>query len=249
MSSSSVSTARSPRRPREFAALLPEGNLGDAYVKMVEDADVQLSADAKAAFERVCGAHAFRRSTDPESRGEPSIACRDCTSGNMVAEARYFDLIVTAGGASHTSDLVMGCGRPVVLAPARARDAINRTVAIAWKETAEAARAVTSAMPLLLKSERVVVIAANEGDGPSRIADSAARLVTQLGWHGTRAEARPILSEVRDVPEAILGEANDVGADLLVMGAYGHSRLTEFVFGGVTRHVLNNDTLPVLMFH
>jgi nucleotide-binding universal stress UspA family protein len=144
----------------------------------------------------------------------------------------------------------MGSGRPVVVAPAKRSLSVTRTVAIAWKETAEAARAVSAAMPLLLKAERVVVIAANESEGGgTATVRSAHRLVEQLAWHGIKAEPFTVLSRSPSPVEAVLNMADEVRADILIMGAYGRSRTSEFVFGGFTRHVLNNETLPVFLFH
>lgn len=240
------------RGTRDVAAALPMGNLGDAYVRMVEDTDEQLSTAARNAFDAINKERKVWVCVDPEARGELSIAYRDCPGDtDNVSEARYYDLVVTAGGPpGAAADLVIGCGRPVVLAPAKTPVSVTRTVAIAWKETAEAARAVTAAMPLLRKAERVVVIAANESEGGgTRTERSATRLVEQLAWHGIKAEPAVILSHSHSAVDAVLNMADALSADILVMGAYGHSRTREFVFGGFTRHVLNNETLPVFLFH
>ena len=234
-----------------MAAALPYGNIGDAYVRMVEDTDKQLSTRARAAFDAACAAQKPAEETDPENRGAFSVAWREFRGRtDLITQARYYDLTVTAGGPSDiTGNLVLGCGRPVLLASTKAPANLAGTVAIAWKETPEAARAVTAAMPLLKKAERVVVIAANEGQGSEPTARTAARLASQLAWHGIDAQTRCVLTPVELAAEAVLGSTREAGADCLVMGAYGHSRTSEFVFGGFTRYVLHNDTLPLLLFH
>lgn len=235
---------------RDVGAFLPEGNLGDAYVKLVQDTDARLSEVAQASFRKALERSKAVESPDPEARGELSFWINDTRSAaSAVEDARYHDLVVTAAGPeSVASDLIMGAGRPVVLAPAKTPASITRTVAIAWKPTAEAARAVGAAMPLLRKAERVVVIAANESEGAERTLKAANGLTNQLAWHGVAAEPHAILSEVRGA-ESVLGAAHDAGADIMVMGAYSRSRAREYVFGGFTHHVLHNETLPVFLFH
>jgi nucleotide-binding universal stress UspA family protein len=126
--------------------------------------------------------------------------------------------------------------------------AFPRRVAIAWKNTAEASRAVTAAMPLLEQAERLIVITVREGPQDHHAA-SAEAVASQLRWHGRAAEVRVIDAADRYVPDVLLEGARAAGADLLVMGAYSRSRLRETVFGGVTAHVLKGVELPALMAH
>ena len=236
----------------ELEAYTPFGYIDDSYVKLLQRADAEMTERANEAFAKARLTHKARDCTDPEGRGELTIGRLEFPgSSKLVTQARYYDLIVTAGGPEgRATDLVVESGRPVLLAPAKAPESVARTVAIGWKETAEAARAVTAAMPLLCKAERVVVIAANEIDGgATQTAQSANRLAAQLAWHGIKAEPHSILSHSRPAQDAVLDMAAEVHADVLVMGAYGHSRTTEFIFGGFTRHVLHNETLPVFLMH
>ena len=141
-------------------------------------------------------------------------------------------------------------GRPLVLlAPKQAPENLAPTIAIAWKDTAEAARAVTAAMPLLMKADKVLILAAEESGGSTASLESAKRLVQQMRWHGISAEAHHVSPAGRSVADAIAHIAQERKADLLVMGAYGHSRFRELVLGGVTRDVLRECRLPVLLFH
>jgi nucleotide-binding universal stress UspA family protein len=137
---------------------------------------------------------------------------------------------------------------PVILVPPEftATD-IGRTVMIAWKPTREASRAVRLAMPILRKAERVAILTIDNAEDPPGANDE---LAAWLKLHGvTKVEQRHDRDEDRVAGERILDNAATVGADLVVMGAFGHSRLSELVFGGATRYVLDRAIVPVLMAH
>jgi nucleotide-binding universal stress UspA family protein len=174
-----------------------------------------------------------------------------------IAEARFHDLVVMSRGTvsgglggSDVGALLLAAGRPVLLAPNAAPDGLGATVAIAWKETAEAARAITAAQPFLAKADRIFVLTADEGDGNLSVAiETAGRIAGQLRNHGFSAEADCVVLGNRRAPDAIVTTARELGADLLVMGAYGHSRMRELLFGGFTRHIVEACPIPVLLFH
>jgi nucleotide-binding universal stress UspA family protein len=179
-----------------------------------------------------------------------------------AALARPYDLVL-AGQADpddpeasfsgkFPESLVMDAGRPVLLLPRSAHDpsfAIRR-VLVAWNGSREAARAVGDAMPLLRRAEAVRVVSAESASGER----DGARLpeVDVAAWlarHGVRSELASVLRDERDVGAWLLSTANDFDADLIVAGAYGHSRIREFVLGGVTRTLLRSMAVPVLMSH
>jgi nucleotide-binding universal stress UspA family protein len=174
-----------------------------------------------------------------------------------VREARYHDLVVrgrpdesSALSVSGIGSVLVGSGRPVLVAPTRSPENLAPTIAIAWKNTPEAARAVTAAASLLQKAERIVVLTADEGNsGTSEEVASAERIAAQFRRHGTTSEARLVVPGGRNLPDAVIDTAVACGADLVVMGGYGHSRLRQFVFGGFTRSVLKESRLPVFLFH
>jgi nucleotide-binding universal stress UspA family protein len=175
----------------------------------------------------------------------------------FVWESRFHDLVVVARDVLMDTDpasdfvgtLLLDCGRPVLLAREEAPKTLGKTVAIAWKNTPEAARAVTAAMPLLTLAEEVVVLSANEDDESiDGHVSSGRRLAATLQWNGCNANGLHVTPGGRAAP-AILEQALDLGCDLLVMGGYGHSRLRETVFGGFTKDVLEASPLPVFLFH
>lgn len=172
----------------------------------------------------------------------------------MATYGRIADLLVLgrplAGGAIPLDVLdavLMETGRPVLIVPANPPERIGQTIAIAWKDTAEAASAVAAAMPFLTEAQHVIILSIAE-DAATDLA-ACERLRQALLWHNrlTTVQTRPAADA--EPAETLLRLAGEVGADLLVMGGYGHSRMREVVFGGFTRHILKAADLPVLMAH
>lgn len=174
----------------------------------------------------------------------------------LSLRSRYADLTVMAqstpemrGTADEdlADDLIMTSGRPVLVVPyIGAPDSIGRTVLIGWNASREAARAVADAMPLLRRAETVEILAVEpQGMGDVPGADLAAHLAR----HGVKAEANATRGLDIDVGDVLLNRAAEIGADLVVMGGYGHSRMRELVLGGATRHILEHMTVPVLLSH
>lgn len=151
--------------------------------------------------------------------------------------------------ADFVESVLLASGRPGLVVPHIGASApIGRTVAIAWKETPEAARAVTAALPLLQRAHRVHVMSWGEEKRPE-VGGSALDLDGYLGAHGVSFTWDRSGADPQQVGELLLSRAFDYGADLLVMGCYGHSRAREWIMGGATRTILESMTLPVLMMH
>jgi len=141
--------------------------------------------------------------------------------------------------------VLLESGRPLVIPAISAMPASFERIAIAWKPTSQAARAVAAALPLLVRAKEVVVVSVEEQEAAHHEAD---RLVRNLAWHGIRATTAPLKPGPGGAGATLLATARD-RADLLVMGGYGHSRLREWVFGGFTQLVLADAPLPVLIAH
>ena len=142
----------------------------------------------------------------------------------------------------------MSSGRPIIVFPQHGTTSRVRRILAAWNATRESIRAVADALPLLVKAEAVEVLvvedkrhAAGHGQEPG------ADIARHLARHGAQVEVRRMPSGANDVGRLLLSQAAAFNADLLVMGAYGHSHLREWMFGGVTRTVLYEAGLPVLM--
>lgn len=172
----------------------------------------------------------------------------------IAMHARYADVAVVGQvDPDRPADLVPGdlpgqvallAGRPVLALPyAWQFTTIGQRVVVGWDGERESARAIADAMPLLQAASEVAVLVVGEGDLPG--ADIAA----YLARHGVQAEAVALADSGISVADMLLSTAADRDADLLVMGAYGRSRLREMILGGTTRRILSEMTLPVLLSH
>lgn len=175
---------------------------------------------------------------------------------DVAEQARSADLVVLAASKADGSSgvetdfaerVVMMAGRPVLLLPRDGDGSISfDEIVLGWDNGREAARAAFDAMPLLRLAKRVRVAGidvAPKGNEP------AADIAETLAHHGVKSEITHVVSDGMGAGDTLLRAANDYGAGIVVMGAYGHSRLTEFVFGGATRQALKKLDRPVLMSH
>jgi nucleotide-binding universal stress UspA family protein len=169
--------------------------------------------------------------------------------------ARYHDLAILSQrefGRGDATDIIegalFGAGRPILIVPYIFKGPVKLgTVLVAWDGSQTAARTLADALPLLTAAQRVEVVTVAEPSDET-VARAHADIVRHLARHGIAAEPRTLFS-VGDVANTLLSHAADSGADLLVMGGYGHSRLRELVLGGTTRDILRSMTVPVLMAH
>jgi nucleotide-binding universal stress UspA family protein len=147
--------------------------------------------------------------------------------------------------------IVMGAGRPAIVLPVKGKAQISLDeIIVGWNNSREAARAAYDALPLLKKAKTVRIVRADPQKEPElRHSIAGADLAQALARHGVKAIAEGYPTGGADAGQALLQRAEDTGAGLVVMGAYGHSRLREFVFGGATQFVLSRMTMPVLMSH
>jgi nucleotide-binding universal stress UspA family protein len=171
--------------------------------------------------------------------------------------ARHFDLSVvgqTAPDIALPEDLLIEAalfesGRPTVVVPYIQTDDIKLNhVLVCWDHGRNAARAVADALPLLARSKKVEIVIVTRHDGKPNDLPGAG-IAEHLARHGLNVELRRLIAADLDVANAVLSYAADVGADFIVMGGYGHSRLREFVLGGATYGMLQSMTVPVLMAH
>jgi nucleotide-binding universal stress UspA family protein len=149
---------------------------------------------------------------------------------------------VSSSDALHA--VLFDSGRPVLIAPLTPPASIGTRICIAWNGTAESAAAVLGILPWLTRAEAVRVLTADEYH---RRGPLAADLVAYLALHGVTPDIATFRPIDKDVGAGMLAAAQAFGADLLAMGAYSHSRLRQLILGGVTRHVLENARIPVMM--
>ncbi len=227
----------------------------ELVVSAAEKGSAELATKARGQFDAFCQANGVTISrTAPAGGGAFAIWHEETGMQGAVAahRGRLADLTVVARPTADTPAPVMleaallQTGKPVLVAPAEAPRTLGANVVIAWNGSAQASRAVAAAMPFLEAADKVTVLTAEE-DG--QFIANAADLTGYLAWHGITASSGAVNTGSTPIGEAILGEANRAGADLLVMGGYGHSRVREVVLGGVTYHVLEHAGVPVLMAH
>lgn len=146
--------------------------------------------------------------------------------------------------------LALESGRPVLVVPyVGTYPEVGRNVVVAWKPGREAARAVFDALPILQAAQTVTILEIkHKGEATDALAPDTT-IAAALGRHGIKPVVRSSVAVDISVGDEILSRLADLGADLLVMGAYGHSRMRELVFGGATRHIARHMTVPTLFSH
>ncbi|AZO41810.1 universal stress protein [Mesorhizobium sp. M7D.F.Ca.US.005.01.1.1] len=168
----------------------------------------------------------------------------------LSVSARAADLIVTGEAGDNVfravdiGSLVLGTGRPVLVASSNVEHVLAKTVLVAWKDTREARRAIADALPFLATANEVVV-ATIDTDRDESIRDSLADVAVFLEHHGIKSRTELIAGEADG--DRLLTFARSIHADLIVSGAYGHSRLREWAFGGVTRSLIEESGINRFM--
>jgi nucleotide-binding universal stress UspA family protein len=174
----------------------------------------------------------------------------------LVNTAHAADLIVASPKSDRgdlqsadPADVVMSAGRPVLIVPEGRNHLVGMKVVVAWKNTRECRRALTDALPFLQRADEVIVLAATKADLTDLATFETNDVVANLKRHGVDARALVTIVDNEAVELEIERVAGLNGADLIVAGAYGHSRLREWAFGGVTDSFLNRPTCFVLLSH
>lgn len=219
----------------------------EAMARTVEERSTAECDRVKALLERA-----------PGPGHEPLVARRQVSMGAAFdaasAEARYFDLTILPWSAKRVAghdlaqSLLFGAGRPVLLVPAGTAAARVEHIAVAWDESRAAARALGDALPLLSRGVRISVLTVGD---EKALQDSAMSesLAAALARRGYETEAVDLALGGRSIAAALQAGARAQGAQLLVMGGFGHSRLRHFILGGATTEIFRDMTLPVLISH
>jgi nucleotide-binding universal stress UspA family protein len=237
-----------------YDPIVPISGAGYIPAEVIETQERDNEAATRAALDRFSAASARAGVTAEPLTLSASFAGVGEQFGHI---ARRFDLSIVGQSEPETSAVeeiiaesaLFESGRPVIIVPyiQKAPLKLDR-VMLCWDGSRAAARAVADAIPLLARAGHVeVVIVANERGKRDEI--QGADIGAHLARHGLDVEVkRTALGDI-DVADVILSHAADTGSDFIVMGGYGHSRLREFVLGGVTRSIFRSMTVPVLMSH
>ena len=225
--------------------------LEPAYHEWRERA-LERAEEARQAFERA----ARLRGLSSEWR-----AVAEGWEADPALHARYADLAILGQIDPDSEEMAMtrprpervtlASGRPILIVPYAGHfETVGKCVLIAWDASREAARAVGDAMPILAAADAVRVLAIDPQPGPDGHGElPGADIALHLARHEVKAQIERTVSAGVPVGELLLSRAADLGADLLVMGAYSHSRARELLLGGATRTILASMTIPVLMSH
>jgi nucleotide-binding universal stress UspA family protein len=241
------------------AAMAADGSgaaMVSGLVERIEEEATGREDTARQLFQRFCERERLAIEDTPAGQQSPTAQWLRQTGDEAYWVREYgraADLLVIGRPADDqgvsidtVEAALVGTGRPVLIVPAAPLVLLPETMVIAWKAAPEAARAVTAAMPLLSKAKQILIVTVAEEEGLSD--EEGARLMTALGWHGLSASTRHLRPDRLGAADTLLAAAAEQSA-LVVMGAYGHSRLREWVFGGFTEHVLRGAAVPVLMMH
>ena len=181
---------------------------------------------------------------------QPSIAT------DVIENCRNVDLVVISATNRDASDnveydfveqVVLSAGRPVIILPFKGKTEIKfDELMLGWNDSRESARATFDALPFLHRAKRTKIVTVNAA--PQGTIEGA-NIAETLDRDGVKCEVMNVASGGMSTGETLLRAAKDHGVELLVLGAYGHTRLTEWVFGGATRYVLRNHDRPLLMSH
>jgi nucleotide-binding universal stress UspA family protein len=237
-----------------YDPIVPVSGTGYVPAEVIETQQADNEAAAKAAIDRF--AEATRRAG---LSAEPlTISASLAGAGQQFSRiARRFDLAIVGQPEPKTSSVediiaettLIDSGRPMILVPYIQKAPLKLdNVMVCWDGSHQAARAIGDAMPLLAKAGRVEIVIVGDEQGKQDEIEGA-DMGRHLARHGLKVDVHRVGGGGIDVADALLSRVADSGADFMVMGGYGHSRLREFVLGGVTHSILRALTVPTLLAH
>jgi nucleotide-binding universal stress UspA family protein len=227
----------------------------DSAVATAEQHSVEVGRKAAAMFERWRLCHQLPIAAAPAHGAGVSVSWQEFASeaSDVLRDhARFADLVVMHGlsetppidGDAMLEAVLFDAGRPILLVPGKPVDTFSGTALIAWDGAREVLSAVTAALPILARMGTVRILTI-DGDAGAK----AGELAAHLAWHGIAASTHDAPAGSGTVGEAVLREAKQMEAGLLVMGGYHHSRAREVLFGGTTRRIISAAKIPVLLAH
>jgi nucleotide-binding universal stress UspA family protein len=239
-----------------YEPVIPGSLLGGVPTDLIEAQREENAKAAKTAIARFEAATAGASVSAETRLLDASVAGAADLFGRI---ARRFDMAIVGQareeqGASEElliEGALFGSGRPVIIVPhisIKPQSLKLDGIMVCWDGSRPAARAIGDSIPFLQRAQSIeVVVVTGEHDKSGEI--TGTNMKRHLARHGVDVEIKRIAADNVDVQAAILTHAQDSGADFIVMGAYGHSRLREFILGGVTRSILKSMPVPVLMSH
>lgn len=235
-----------------------DGSMIEEIMEVTEREGGQRSLVAKQMFDEFCQSNgSVTLAETPSDNLRTSISWREENGREdeiVAIRGRLFDLIVVGRpvrDAALPSPItleaaLLDTGRPILIVPPNLPEKTGNHVAVSWESSPEAARALSAAMPILEKAEKVTLLAADPVEPPSI---SPLEGITRLGWSRISANLVTFDATHEEIGAAYLRHASEVSADLLIKGAYARSRVRQMILGGRTRHIISNTEIPVLLSH
>ncbi|MDB6091521.1 MAG: UspA [Gammaproteobacteria bacterium] len=228
-------------------------------LKHLRRREAALSFAAIEHFQAFCEANEIPIIAKPASLGNGAMSAHfeqetDVAEARLISHARHSDLIVLGrpSGAgvlplNLIEMLLLRAGRPVIIAPDGPPHSLEHTVVVGWRETAEAARSLGSAIPLLKGAERVVLVSV--ADFQEQELPALEEVKCQLAWHGVNAETCIRSGKPKSACDQLLQTVDEFRANLLVVGGFGRGPVREALFGGVTHSIIEHADCAVFVMH
>ncbi|HEY5701570.1 MAG TPA: universal stress protein [Gammaproteobacteria bacterium] len=231
--------------------------MAGSYMTQFREEGRRLADGARQRFENFIKQQSVSLEELAGTSSRPTAGWREIEGleGPVISEhARLFDMMIIGRDFGHPwFDWQVMCeaglfesGRPVLVTPGQASDTLGRKILVAWNGGTETARAISMSMNFLAEADAVLVLTVEGATVPGPSGDNVAR---HLSRNGIAATEKTVATGGRQAGEVINSEALEFGADVIVKGAYTNSRLRQLVFGGATRYLLSNATLPLLLAH
>ncbi|MDX1431629.1 MAG: universal stress protein [Gammaproteobacteria bacterium] len=241
-------------------AMMPYATLGlspgmrSSVREAAESKAHEVEKNLQRLFERACERHRVQKAARGSAVGKPSAAfiAADGRQEVVVAQhGRLTDLIVVPLPGKSTPPRTVDAalrdsGSPVLMVPRKVGKTVGENIVVGWNGSKEAAQAVSAARPCMREAKSVTILTTEKRQARRPNGDD---VVIYLACHGIEAKVQIFDARGRSVPETLLGEAHQAGADLLVVGSYSRTRLREVMMGGVTRYLMAEADLPIFCVH
>jgi len=232
-----------------------DGSMIEEIMEVTEKEGAERATHAREVFEAFCGKTGLTRSDRPIPGDQATISWREETGREdeiIAIRGRLFDMIAVGRpvrDAALPSPItleaaLMDTGRPVIIAPPVLLAETGSHVAVAWETSPEAARARAFAMPLIQKAKKVTLLAADPIEPPEIQPEEGAE---RFAWYGINVDIVRFDVREEEIGAGYLNHAKQIGADLLIKGAYSRHRLRQMILGGRTRHIITHAEIPVVL--
>lgn len=232
-----------------------DGSMIEEIMDVTEKEGRERAYRTREVFEQFCRSSSIQISDSPNGQPGPTIAWRE-ESGRedeiVAIRGRLFDVVVLGRPIKESAlpspitleAALLDTGRPTIIVPPKLPSETGRHVAVAWESSPEAAHAIGAAIPILEKAEKVTLLAADPVEPPSIAPEECIR---RLAWSGINGDVVRFDVQNDEIGAAYLKHAKEVGADMLIKGAYARSRVRQMILGGRTRHIITSTEIPVLL--